>query len=138
LGDLSGPPLRALVCPNSLIGPVDIYLVSHHGGADARDPSTFAAFHPRVAVLNNGATKGGARETFAELQRARSTGTVQDVWQLHRSENVGAQNFAEDHIANLAETTAHWIKVSASGDGSFRVTNARTNATTTYLPPRQP
>jgi competence protein ComEC len=37
-GDLTGPPLFALVCPKDMIGPVDVYLVAHHGGA-ARGPS---------------------------------------------------------------------------------------------------
>jgi beta-lactamase superfamily II metal-dependent hydrolase len=36
LGDLSGAPLFALACPASLVGPVDVYLVAHHGGADVR------------------------------------------------------------------------------------------------------
>ena len=34
------------------------------GGVDAADPATFAAFRPRVAVLNNGPRKGGAPETL--------------------------------------------------------------------------
>ena len=133
LGDLSGDPLYALACPVSLVGRVDVYLVAHHGGADAADPATFAAFAPRIAVLNNGARKGGAPETFAALRRA--TG-IADVWQLHRSEVQGSQNFADDRIANLDETAAHWIKVSAKDDGSFTVTNGRTRATKAY--PAQP
>ena len=40
LGDLSGDPLYALACPANLVGPVDVYLVAHHGGADAADPAT--------------------------------------------------------------------------------------------------
>ena len=128
LGDLSGAPLFALACPASLVGPVDVYLVAHHGGPDAADPATFAAFAPRVAVLNNGARKGGAAETFAALRRAASI----DAWQLHRSDQPGSQNFADDRIANLDETTAHWIKLSAKEDGSFTVTNARTRGTKAY------
>ena len=54
------------------------------------------------------------------------------MWQLHRSTNAGAQNFADDRIANLDETTAHWIKVRASDDGSFVVTNGRTGASKSY------
>ncbi len=123
VGDLSGPPLFALACPTSLVGPLDVYLVAHHGGIDAADPATFAAFRPRLAVLNNGATKGGAPETFAALHVVSGM----DVWQLHRSTRPGARNFADDRIANLDESTAHWIKVSAREDGSFTVTNGRTN-----------
>ena len=129
VGDLSGPPLFALACPNDLVGPVDVYLVAHHGGPDAADPAMFAAFRPRVAVLDNGATKGGAPEVFAALRGAHG---LDDVWQLHRSTNPGAENFGDDRIANLDETTAHWIKLSASPEGSFRVVNGRTGAEKPY------
>ena len=58
------------------------------------------------------------------------------MWQLHRSRNDGARNFADDRIANLDETTAHWIKVRARDDGSFVVTNGRTGASKSYSAPR--
>ena len=58
-GDLSGEPIFNLACPKSLIGPVDVYLVAHHGGADNSAPALFAAFKPRVAIMNNGLKKGG-------------------------------------------------------------------------------
>jgi competence protein ComEC len=128
VGDLSGPPLFALACPTNLIGRVDAYLVAHHGGADASEPATFAAFSPRVAVLNNGAAKGGAPETFAALRRTPDT----DVWQLHRSENPSTQNFSEDRIANLDAMTAYWLKLRANRDGSFVLTNARTGRSKKY------
>jgi hypothetical protein len=41
---------------------------------------------------------------------------------------------ADDRIANLDDSTGHWIKASASEDGSFTVTNGRTGATTSYKP----
>jgi len=129
LGDLTGAPLFALACPRDLVGPADVYLVAHHGGADAADPATLAAFKPRVAVVNNGATKGGAPVLFTALHHASE---IEDVWQLHRSTNAGASNFDDDRIANLDATTAHWIKVSASEDGSFVVTNARTGQSKRY------
>jgi competence protein ComEC len=133
LGDLSGAPLFALMCPNSLLGPIDLYLVPHHGGADASYPAAFAAVQPRVAIVNNGATKGGSPEVFAALRGVRG---LEDAWQLHRSQNRGAQNFADERIANLDESTGHWIKASASEDGSFSVTNGRTGATKSYNPRR--
>jgi competence protein ComEC len=129
LGDLTGPPLYALACPENMVGPVDVYLVAHHGGLDAADPATFAAFRPRVSIVNNGAVKGGAPELFRTLHASPNAG---EVYQLHRSQNAGADNFADDRIANLDTTTAHWIKASASADGSFTVTNARTGRTTRY------
>jgi competence protein ComEC len=129
VGDLSGRPLFALVCPKNLIGQVDAYLVAHHGGDDAGDPSTFDALQARVAIVNNGAMKGGAPVTLAAMHQVK---TLEDGWQLHRSRRDGAQNFADDRLANLDETTSHWIKLSASEDGSFTVTNGRTGATKGY------
>ena len=128
VGDLSDTPLFKLACPSDLIGPVDVYLVSHHGATDASDPSLFAAIKPRVAVLNNGATKGGAAAMFTTLRAAPGT----ETWQLHVSAVKGAENFADDRIANLTEATAHWIRISASADGSFTVTNGRTGETKRY------
>jgi beta-lactamase superfamily II metal-dependent hydrolase len=126
LGDLSGAPLFSLVCPRTLIGSVDVYLVPHHGAADAAYPATFAALRPRVAVVNNGATKGGAPEAFDNLRRAPG---LEGAWQLHTSLNTGVVNLPDSQHANLNETTAHWIKVSAREDGSFTVTNERTGVT---------
>jgi competence protein ComEC len=129
LGDLTGPPLFALACPENKVGPVEVYLVAHHGGVDAADPATFAAFRPRVSIVNNGAVKGGAPELFKTLHASPDAG---DAYQLHRSQNAGVENFADERIANLDTSTAHWIKVSASADGSFTVTNGRTGATRRY------
>lgn len=123
LGDLSGQPLYALACPKDMVGPVDIYLVSHHGGGDQGDLGVFAAFKPRVAVMNNGVKKGGARTTFQVLPRVPG---LQDVFQLHASAEAAENNFRVQFIANLDESTAFWIKVVARGDGSFRVQNPRT------------
>jgi hypothetical protein len=108
-----------------------VYLVAHHGGADAADLATLAAFRPRVAVLNNGATKGGAHELLAALHAAPS---IQDVWQLHRSESAAAENFDDARIANLDDRAAYWVKIAARQDGSFNVTSQRTGETVTYPP----
>jgi competence protein ComEC len=129
VGDLSGGPLRRLACPRSLIGPVDVYLVAHHGGRDASDPATFAAFSPTVAVMNNGVNKGGGAATFRSLHQVVG---LKDVWQLHASSNEGAENFAPAFIANLDEGSSHWIKLQAQADGSFRIHNPRTDAWMSY------
>ena len=126
IGDLSGAPLFNLACPSDRIGPVDVYLVAHHGGADAADPSLFGAVRPRVAIVNNGAVKGGAAETLKALRALSGT----ETWQLHRSEVKDAQNVPDERIANLSEATSNWIVIRASEDGSFTVTNHRTGSTT--------
>ena len=128
VGDLSDTPLFSLACPSDRLGPVDVYLVSHHGANDASDPSLFGAIKPRVAVINNGATKGGAATMFKTLHALSST----ETWQLHKSEIKDSENFADDRIANLSNETAHWIKLSASADGSFTVTNGRTGQAVRY------
>ena len=55
-----------------------------------------------------------------------------DVWQLHRRLDAGDANVADERIANIDDTTAHWIKISAKQDGSFSVTNGRTGLSKTY------
>lgn len=112
-----------------MIGPVDAYLVAHHGGADASDPATFAAFKPRIVIMNNGQKKGGSRAVYELLHHV---GGLEDVWQVHRSDAAGDRNFAIDRIANLDESTGYWIKLSASEDGSFRVLNGRTGLGKNY------
>ena len=131
VGDLSGEPLRRLACPNALVGPVDVYLVAHHGGADAWDPAIFNGFHPRVAILNNGVRKGGARKTLEMLHKVKD---LEDAWQLHLSERAGDINFPAPFVANLDESTAHWIKLTAHHDGSFEILNARTVVSKHYGP----
>lgn len=131
VGDLSGQPLFDLACPKDLIGSVDVYLVAHHGGPDVADPATFAAFKPRVAVMTNGIKKGGALETYQGLHHAPG---LEDVWQLHVSAVAGDSNFAAKYVANLDESTAHWIKLEANSDGSFRAFNRRTGKWKNYAP----
>jgi hypothetical protein len=133
LGDLSGPPLFALLCPVDLLGPVDLYLLPHHGNSDVSYPATFAARHARVAIVNNGPTKGGNPLTLTAL---RAVEGLEDVFQLHASRMNNADNYPEAQIANLDETTAHWIKASADEDGSFTVANGRTGVTKHYGPRR--
>lgn len=128
LGDLSGAPLYRLFCPANLLGTADLYLVPHHGGSDVVYPATFAV-KPRVAIINNGERKGGSPEGLEALRRVAG---LQDVWQLHKSGLSGARNFEDARIANLDESTGYWIKVSASDDGSFSVTNARTGEVKKY------
>jgi competence protein ComEC len=131
LGDLGGQPLFNLACPKSMIGLVDAYLVAHHGGPDADVLETFGAFAPRVAIMNNGTKKGGALATYQGLHQASG---LENVWQLHRSDDAGDSNFDAEYVANLDEGTSHWLKLSARRDGSFRVFNQRTGESKSYAP----
>jgi len=132
LGDLPGTNLAALACPGNLLGHADVYLVPHHGNRDTAIPAVLAAVTPRVAILNNGVTKGGAPAAFAVLRAAAG---IEDVWQLHRSGNEGSANYPDAFIANLDEgerDAGAWIKVSADASGGFSVTNGRTGVTRSY------
>ncbi len=132
LGDLVGPGLVSLVCPNNLIGDIDAYLVTHHANADTNLPPVWAAVHPRVAISNNGAYKGGSPPTWATLHRLTD---IEGVWQLHKSLIDGSDNFPDTFIANLDfgdHDHGHWIKLSANDDASFSVTNGRTGWTRVY------
>jgi hypothetical protein len=109
---------------------VSLYLVPHHTNSDSNVPALLAAVRPRVVVSNNGAEKGGAADALADLHH-HLAGV--DVWQLHQSRAAGASNSDASLIANIDDgKTSHWIKVSASADGRFTVTNHRTGVTKSY------
>jgi hypothetical protein len=127
-GDLSGAPLHALTCPVNKIGRVDAYLVAHHGGNDGSDSALFAAVKPRAAIMSNGPRKGAQGRTIETISRMPST----DGWQLHRTTYRDSLNVPDERIANLDQTTAAWIKLSASADGSLTITNGRTGTTKAY------
>ena len=134
LGDLTWNREYELVCPNNLLGTIDLYLTTHHGLSISGPTAIVHALRPRVAVMNNGPTKGGAPEAW---QIVRSSPALEDFWQGHYSVNAGSdRNAPEQFIANLDETgeacAAHWIKVSALADGSFTVTNSRNGFSKTY------
>src|SRR5262249_1466106 len=57
---------------------------------------------------------------------------LQGVWQLHLSAAAGALNFPPSYVANLDETTAHWIKLVAYADGRFSIFNPRTGLWRNY------
>jgi competence protein ComEC len=131
LGDLSGNTLGALVCPMNLLGAASLYLVPHHGNFDSNVPAVIAALRPRVAIMNNGATKGGAPEAFATLRHQPG---LEDLWQLHASRNQNADNSADSFIANVDEgQTSYWIKLTANDDGNFTVINGRSGFSKTYV-----
>ncbi|MBZ5660849.1 MAG: MBL fold metallo-hydrolase [Acidobacteriia bacterium] len=141
-GDLTWNKEHDLACPNNLIGTIDLYLVSHHGQDISSLPMMVHAMHPRVAVMNNGAKKGGAVATFETL---KSSPGLEDLWQLHYAEDAGDHNMPKDFIANLGtggtlqtgvpdEGTVYTIHVEARPDGSFTVTNTRNGKQKEYGP----
>ena len=131
LGDLWWNQEAELVCPNNLVGTVSLYLTTDHGSQFSNNPALVRALHPRVAIVNNAARKGGAPDTYQTL--IGSPG-LKDVWQLHYSIEGGSEhNARENHIANVDEACeGKYLKVSAKRDGAFTVYNSRNQFTQTY------
>lgn len=130
LGDLTKRKEKDLVCLNNLVGTVDLYLTSHHGLDQSNAKVIVDALHPRVAIMNNGAHKGGKPEAWKTVHDSPG---LQDLWQVHYAEDAGKDsNVSEDLIANLNGTEGAYIKVSAQPDGTFTVTNSRNQYSKTY------
>ena len=157
LGDLTWNKEFQLMCPNNPIGTVDLFIVSHHGQAISNSPQLVHALHPRVAVMNNGTRKGGQPDAMKVLHTSPG---LEDLWQLHFSQLSGQEytvpgmfiaNTVDDQPAVIPiaaitapapgagappppahNGTAYWIKISASEDGTFTVTNARNGFSKKY------
>ena len=127
LGDLTWDKERVLMCPVNKLGRVDVLIVSHHGWLQSSSPALVRAVRPRVAVMDNGETKGGSPGTFDTL--ASSAG-LEALYQLHYSAESGGKNGAEGLIANPQGTDAGYgIELVGGMDGGFEVTNGRTRET---------
>lgn len=129
LGDLVWNELGQLVCPKNMLGESDVYLLAHHGNAFSGVPAVMAAVRPRVAIFNNGESKGGDPKTFKTMQGAPG---LEDFYQLHKSAHASAKQADEAFIANLDLHTAFRLQLTARDDGSFTMTNARTGVSKRY------
>ncbi|HVO56661.1 MAG TPA: MBL fold metallo-hydrolase [Dongiaceae bacterium] len=130
LGDLTADKERLLVCPVNLVGTVDLFIASHHGLFQSNSAPLLAAIQPHVAIVDNGASKGGS---LVALDIIRNSANKPDVWQIHYSEEAGAHNSAESFLANLHGPDAgNYLKVTARTDGSFEVFNSRTRESKSY------
>ena len=132
LGDLTWDKETELMCPRNKLGKIDIYIVSHHGWFQSSSPALVYGIDPRVAIMDNGAKKGGTPSAWDII---KASPHLEDLWQLHFSEEGGAaHNTPEPFIANLSgtEDAANYLKLTASTDGSFDVLNSRTSTTKHY------
>jgi beta-lactamase superfamily II metal-dependent hydrolase len=131
LGDLTWDKERDLMCPDNRLGKVDVLVVSHHGWYQSSSPALVDAIHPRVAIMDNGAKKGGS---IPVLDTVRKAPGIEALWQLHYSDEGGAEhNTKSEYIANLDGPDAgHDIEITASRDGSFTVHNSRTGIDKDY------
>ena len=161
LGDLTVNKEFALMCPTNPIGAVDLYIVSHHGLNSSNAQVLVHGIEPRVAIMNNGTRKGGTPDSMTTLHTAPR---LQDLWQLHFSVLSGQDYTVPGvFIANVIDDQpdtmplapmppprrgsnagpppvhsgpAHWIKVDARRDGTFRVTNSRNGFSKSYAASR--
>lgn len=134
LGDLTKNKELELMCPNNLIGTADLFLVNHHGLDQSNAKALVWAIHPRVAVFDNGAHKGASPSV---LQTVHDSPGIEGVWQLHYAVDAPKDlNVIPDRIANPEEKPekdeGKSIRVEASSDGTFIVTNTRNNYQQTY------
>lgn len=128
LGDLTWDKEVALLCPENRVGKIDLYLTTHHG---AESSKAIYGMAPRVAIMNNGARKGGAPEGWKVVKGSPG---LEDMWQLHFAVAGGKEtNVPDPMIANVDEQCeGKFLKVSAAADGSFTVYNARNKYSKAY------
>ena len=131
LGDLTHDKEMELMCPQNKLGKIDIYIVSHHGWSQSGSPALVYGIAPRVAIMDNGAKKGGSPPVWDIIEKSPG---LENLWQLHFSEEGGAaHNVPEEFIANPPGPDAgNYLELNAWPDGHFEVFNSRTRKTREY------
>lgn len=119
-GDLTWNEEVKLVHPYDLVGPVDVYQVTHHGLDASNNPVVLRTVKPTVAIMNNGHTKGCAPDVFADL---KETSSIQAIYQVHKNLRPdGVMNNAPDEfIANHEDAEhcqGHPIMLTVSADST--------------------
>jgi hypothetical protein len=122
-----------LACPVNKLGSVTLLQATHHGfyGDLSGAPALVWALDPQVVVVNNGARKGLGANAYETIRRIPD---IKGIWQLHQSAaNDEAHNTSPDMIANSDPASdGHWIKATASEDGTVTVTSGRNGLSKTY------
>lgn len=97
-GDITWNVEHHLAHPINIIGPVDLYQVTHHGLDQSNNPLLLRALDPTVCVAMNGPRKGIQPRTFANLQ---SLDNMRGLYQIHWNPQYGASgNAPPSQIAN--------------------------------------
>jgi competence protein ComEC len=134
LGDLPWYQEQLLACPVNMLGHVDIYQTTHHGLERSGSPQLVWALKPRVAVMNNGPTRGDA-PTFETLRKSPD---FEDLWQIHLAVKLdrGIQT-GDQMIANVdasPDCKGNWIRATVKPNGDYTVTNSRNDFSKSYKP----
>lgn len=131
LGDLTWNREKALVCPVNKIGKIDLLLVSHHGSELSNSAPLLDAVSARVALMANGARKGGDKATFETLA---ATASKPAVWQSHFATRSPEANRPADYIANpdAWPDGGYSLTAEVGKDGAISVVNERNGFSQTY------
>ncbi|MDG2385518.1 MAG: MBL fold metallo-hydrolase [Pirellulaceae bacterium] len=119
-GDVTWNQEKQIVYPFNLPGEVDVYQVTHHGLDSSNNPILLSSLKPRVAIMNNGHTKGCMPEVFANL---KATPSIEAIYQVHKNLRPDGvvNNVPDDFIANHQDSKncqGHYIKLSVEPDGA--------------------
>jgi hypothetical protein len=131
LGDLTRDKEMQLMCPVNKLGKIDVYIVSHHGWSQSGSPAFVNGIAPRVAIMDNGAKKGGSPPAWDVIEKSPR---LEQLWQVHFSQEGGAaHNVPAQFIANPeGPDAANHLELTAWPDGSFDVLNSRTGQSRHY------
>ncbi|HWB84593.1 MAG TPA: MBL fold metallo-hydrolase [Bryobacteraceae bacterium] len=133
MGDYTWNYEKKLVCPENLIGTIDLFQTSHHGLERSNSPQFVWSLKPRVAVMNNGPTKGGPVSVFDILRKSPG---IEDIWQVHLAMRIPKEvNTDEKMIANVvpsSECKGNLLTASVEPDGKYTLTNERNGFSKTY------
>jgi competence protein ComEC len=131
LGDLTHDEEVKLMCPVNKLGKINVLVVSHHGWDQSSSPALVWGIAPRVAIMDNGAKKGGTPSVWDIIEKSPG---LETLWQLHYSDEGGkAHNVVPEYIANLDGPDAgNYIELTADPSGSFKVFNSRTRKSKEY------
>lgn len=115
-GDLTWNIEKQLVCPIDLIGPIDLYQVTHHGADNSNHPTLVKTIAPTVAIMNNGPRKGG---TAPVVKLLRSAPSIQAFYAGHKNQATGPEANAEPALtANRGLEGGELIQVRVEPGGA--------------------